>query len=381
MRITFVNRLAGILWGGGETIELEIAKSLTHLGHDVQFIVGRRWSKLDLPMTEFPTTYVRTPYLRWLMYRTQASQSRLLRGLGGHARRLDLAMFERMAFKRIVNDGIASHADIFQINGLPRLGAWLREKLDARSVILWHGPPSPKVRHCSERCSATLAYGDSVETVRKNVDPQVVEITPGVDTQFFQRLPGRGLRQHYGLKASDIVFLFVGRLIPIKNLDLLLKAFASLTQVEPIARLVLVGDGPERRSLERQAENLGIRKQTIFAGYQSGESLVRHYSIADVFCITSNYESFSLVTLEAMACELPIIATRVGFIPRIVEHSVNGFLVDNANVQELSAAMSRIASNTAMRLEMGRRNREKVMQKYSWLETARQMVSLYQSLG
>src|SRR2546426_8777108 len=108
MRITFVNRLAGILWGGGESFDLEIARALTQLGnHHVQFVIGRRWSRLDVPMTEFPATYVQTPYLRWLQYRAYANDSRLLRRLGDRASSLDLDMFERTAFKKIVEDGIA----------------------------------------------------------------------------------------------------------------------------------------------------------------------------------------------------------------------------------------------------------------------------------
>ena len=167
MRITFVNRLAGIFWGGGETFDLEVARAFIRLGHDVQFVIGRRLWRLDLPMLEFPTTYVRTPFLRWLIYRGDASQRLLMKRIGWRADLLGRDMFERMAFKNIAKNGIASHTDIFQINGLPRLGAWINESLDTKAVVLWHGPPGPEARHWNERCSATLAYGGSVDTVKK----------------------------------------------------------------------------------------------------------------------------------------------------------------------------------------------------------------------
>ena len=141
MRITFVNRLAGIFWGGGETFDLEVARAFIKMGHSVQFLIGRRLWRLDLPMLEFPTTYVRTPFFPWLWYRGVSSQSLLMNRIGWRVDLFGSDMFERMAYRSIANNGYASRTDIFQINGLPRLGAWLKEGLNAKSVIMWHGPP------------------------------------------------------------------------------------------------------------------------------------------------------------------------------------------------------------------------------------------------
>ena len=259
MRITFVNRLAGIFWGGGETFDLEVARAFVRLGHDVQFVIGRRLWRLDLPMLEFPTTYVRTPFFPWLWYRGDASQSLLMNRIGWRVELLECEMFERMAFKNIAKKGIARHTDIFQINGLPRLGAWIKEGLNAKSVIMWHGPPSiwtgiffgpetsgPKVRDWNERCSATLAAGDSVGAVKNNADPRVVEISMGVDTDRFKRMPADGIRNHYHIPPDGIVFLFVGRMIHIKNLPFLIESFASALQQNPLLYLLLVGDGPAK---------------------------------------------------------------------------------------------------------------------------------------
>ena len=172
MRITFVNRLAGIFWGGGETFDLEVARAFMRLGHNVQFVIGRRLWRLDLPMLEFPTTYVRTTFLPWLTYRAEASPRLMMNRIGWRVELLEGTVFERMAFKSIARNGIATHTDIFQINGLPRLGAWIKEALNAKSVIMWHGPPGPEVRRWNERCSATLASGDSVAAVKNNADPR-----------------------------------------------------------------------------------------------------------------------------------------------------------------------------------------------------------------
>jgi glycosyltransferase involved in cell wall biosynthesis len=289
-------------------------------------------------------------------------------------------MFERMAFRRIARNGILGNTDIFQISGLPRLGAWIKEGLNAKSVVLWHGPPGPEVRSWNEKCSATLAYGVSVPAVKNNADPRVLDVSIGVDTETFRRAPADGIRNLYQIPPDGIVFLFVGRMIPVKDLPFLIESFASALQQNPLLYLLLVGDGPSRPDLIEQVGALGLQKRLIFAGRQMGRNLVDHYNAADIFVITSTYESFSFVVLEAMACELPVIATRVGRLPQSVDDGRTGLLVESGNVENLTAGMLAMANDKARRWEMGRRGREKVVQKHSWLETARQMLRLYESL-
>jgi glycosyltransferase involved in cell wall biosynthesis len=380
MRITFINRLAGMFWGGGETFDLEVARAFHRLGHDVQFVIGRRLWRLDLPMLEFPTTYARTPFLPWLIYRGDASHHLLMKRIGWRADSLGRDIFERMAFKNIAKKGIANHTDIFQLNGLPRLGAWIKEGLNAHSIVLWHGPPGPEVRYWNERCSATLAYGGSVGAVKNNADPRALEISIGVDTEIFRRTPANGIRNHYHIPPEGVVLLFVGRLIHIKNLPLLVQSFASALQQNPFLYLLLVGDGPAKPDLFEQVNKLGLNGRVIFAGRQSGEDLIEHYNAADVFTITSTYDNFPFVVLEAMACELPVIATRVGGLPKSVDHGRTGLLVENGDVEDLKSAILAMAKDKDRRQEMGRCGREKVVQKHSWLETARQMLGLYESL-
>ena len=380
MRITFINRSAGIYWGGGETFDLELARAFTRLGHNVQFVIGRRLWRLDLPMLEFPTTYVRTLLLLGLTYRGDVSHSMLMKRIGWRAELLETEWFERMAFKNIAKKGIASHTDIFQISGFPRLGAWIKEALNAKSVITWHRPPGPEVRHWNERCSATLTFGASLGAVKNNADPRALEISIGVDTEIFRRTPADEIRNHYHIPPDAVVFLFVGRMIEVKNLPFLIMSFSSALQQNPLLYLLLVGDGPAEPGLFEQVNTLRLEGRVIFSGRQTGKSLVNHYNAADVFIITSTFESFSFVVLEAMACELPVIATRVGRLPISVDDGRTGLLVESGNVENCKAAMLALAKDKEQRRDMGRCGREKVVQKHSWLETARQMLSLYERL-
>jgi glycosyltransferase involved in cell wall biosynthesis len=169
-------------------------------------------------------------------------------------------------------------------------------------------------------------------------------------------------------------------MIPIKNLPCLVESFAAALQHNPHLYLLLVGDGPSKPNLLEQANRLGVRERVIFAGRQTGKDLIAHYNAADVFAITSTYDNFPFVVLEAMACELPVIATRVGGLPKSVDDGRTGVLVDSGNVGNLKSAILALAHDKDRRLEMGRRGREKVVEKHSWLETARQMLDLYESL-
>jgi glycosyltransferase involved in cell wall biosynthesis len=393
MRITFVNRLAGIFWGGGETFDLEVARALIKLGHNVQFLIGRRLWRLDLPMVEFPATYVRTPFFPWLWYQGVSSQNLWMNRIGWRVDLFGAEVFERMAFRTIGKNGFARHTDVFQINGLPRLGAWIKEDLQANAVIMWHGPPSiwtgtlfgretngPKVRDWNERCSATFSCGDAVAAVKDNADSRVVELSIGVDTERFRQISADGVRSNYNIPADSVLFVFVGRMIHIKNLPFLIETFASALRQDSHLYLLLVGDGPSKSDLIEQVRRLGIENRVVFAGEQTGADLVEHYNAADVFTITSTYDNFPFVVLEAMACELPVIATRVGGLSKSVDHGHTGLLVESGNMENFKDAMLAMAKDKDRRRDMGRCGREKVLRKHSWNETARQMITVYESL-
>ena len=116
MRITFVNRLAGIFWGGGETFDLEVARALTQLGHTVQFLVGRRMMRLDIPMREFPTTYIRAPFFPRLWNKLTASQSLTLNRIGWQGGNACIGCVRAFAcFKSISTSGILSGQMSFRL--------------------------------------------------------------------------------------------------------------------------------------------------------------------------------------------------------------------------------------------------------------------------
>lgn len=134
-------------------------------------------------------------------------------------------------------------------------------------------------------------------------------------TRFHPRHRSDALRAAWGLGAEDLALLHVGRLAPEKNLPLLLHSYAAIKAQRPSTRLVIVGDGPARASLEK------AHPEVVFCGTQRGEALATHFASGDLFCFPSLSETFGNVTLEAMASGLPTVAFDYG---AAHEHLVDG---------------------------------------------------------
>ncbi|MCA1604197.1 MAG: glycosyltransferase, partial [Acidobacteria bacterium] len=127
-------------------------------------------------------------------------------------------------------------------------------------------------------------------------------------------------------------------------------------------RLVMVGDGSERTNVEHRARCLGVYDKCVFVGKQP--NIVDYLSAADVLLLPSEQESFGLAALEAMACEVPVIASRVGGIPEVVTDGETGFLSEVGDVEKMAADAARLLSEAPLRREMGKRARESAVGRY-----------------
>jgi N-acetyl-alpha-D-glucosaminyl L-malate synthase BshA len=141
-------------------------------------------------------------------------------------------------------------------------------------------------------------------------------------------------------------------------------------------RLVMVGDGSERSLAEHRARCLGIYEQCSFVGKQA--RIVDYLSASDVLLLPSEQESFGLAALEAMACEVPVIASNVGGVPEVVTDGETGFLSEVGDVEKMSADAARLLADEEMRREMGRRARESAISRYSTDLVIPQYINFYE---
>jgi len=170
----------------------------------------------------------------------------------------------------------------------------------------------------------------------------------------------RRARQFLALPADALVVGCVGRLVELKNHQALLHAWPAVLQTHPGAKLVLIGDGPLRTHLTQLANTLGIANAVVFAGLQ--EDVANLLPALDIFALPSTTEGVSIALLEACACGLPAIASRVGGNVEVVQDKQTGLLFEVSDSDALLSALLSLMGDTDMRNAMGRNARNWVKQ-------------------
>ena len=221
------------------------------------------------------------------------------------------------------------------------------------------------------------------ERISRLVGPgKVVFIPLGVDLRKFRPLPKEEvLKAKVELlgKRDLKVVLFVGRLDPIKDLPTLLRAFKILVDRLPNVVLLVIGWGMEAHKYMRMAKELGLSDKVVFLGFIPHDELPIYYNMADVYVLPSLYEEWSNTIMEAMACGIPVVATRVGSNPHLVKDGVTGFLIPPRDPSLLAERIYRILSDKELAAEMERRALE-IVKKYdissAWKSYKRELLGV-----
>jgi N-acetyl-alpha-D-glucosaminyl L-malate synthase BshA len=196
-----------------------------------------------------------------------------------------------------------------------------------------------------------------------------------IDAEFYKRRPDPSLKKRLAPRGEKII-LHISTFRPIKRITDCIEVLARIRAEGPSARLVMCGDGPERAEAQALATRLNVSDDVIFAGQQP-QSMIREYlSIADLLLLPSQSESFGLVALEAMACEVPVIATRVGGLPELVENGATGFLFPVGDVNAMAAGAISLLSNQTLTQQFGRLAREVAITRFS----AERIIPEYEAL-
>jgi glycosyltransferase involved in cell wall biosynthesis len=201
-------------------------------------------------------------------------------------------------------------------------------------------------------------------------------IPNGVDSAYFHSptmTERAAVRRRLRLDGRPVA-VFVGRLVKLKQVNLLLQAWARI----PDGQLLLVGDGPERAALEALSRELGLGDRVRFCGMVHD---VRDYlQASDLFVLPSRFEGLSNALLEAMSCGLPAVTTRVGAAPELLETPGAGLVVGSEDIDELRGALRWLLDNPMLRQRMGTQARKLVEANYPLQHTARRLAHLYQQL-
>lgn len=232
----------------------------------------------------------------------------------------------------------------------------------------------PKIRQNLKACQRLICVSPDLraKAVDLGTAPEKISVIGnGIDLQRFQRIDCIDARRKLGLPPIGRILLSVGNLNARKGFDLLLEAFARLPRSDLF--LVIVGDGRERRRLERRTEDLGLNGRVFFPGMVLNRNLPDWYSASDLFVLASSREGWPNVLCEAQAMGLPVVATRVGAVPEILEDTSLGLLVENRSVEALTAALER-----ALRTRWDRQRIEERGRCRTWNQVSENLLPVFQ---
>jgi N-acetyl-alpha-D-glucosaminyl L-malate synthase BshA len=165
-----------------------------------------------------------------------------------------------------------------------------------------------------------------------------------------RRLDVSDLRSRLAVEPGTKVIIHISNFRPVKRVDAVVRIFDRVRREVP-ARLLLVGDGPDLPTAHRVARELGISHLVRALGAQ--EEVLSLLSASDVFLLPSAQESFGLAALEAMACEVPVVASRVGGLPEVIEHGVTGYLHPPDALEEMAASVLKLVTDPVHYREVG----------------------------
>ena len=180
----------------------------------------------------------------------------------------------------------------------------------------------------------TVSDALKVETYERIETTKPIEtIYNFVDEEVFHPMDGSKLKQQFGIREDERVLIHISNFRKIKNIPDIIDAFMKVREAMP-AKLLLVGDGPEKHRVMDKLRDMPYKSDVLFLGKQ--ENIAELFSISDLKLLLSEKESFGLVLLEAMACGVPGIGTNIGGIPEVIEHGTNGYLVELGDVDAVA---------------------------------------------
>jgi glycosyltransferase involved in cell wall biosynthesis len=368
----------GIFWGGGESFDYNLAKTLKKMGNEVFILTGKPLFSPPRNKIDLEVFYLSTPYLRGISYKLGNKIPKIPNAIA----QLDLVIFEKEAFKWIKEN--KDKFDVIQILSLPRLAEKIVNELKKPVVLRFPGPPAekwdiPVIKRLKDNpLLKFFAAGDTIRYLKEK-GIEIDNIPQGVNFDLFKKETS-DIRRKYNIKDDEVVLISVGRLISGKGFEFLIDGFNEAIKKVQNLKLIIIGDGVLKAKLEKKVAELKIQDKVIFAGRINHKELPKYYSTADIFLLLSSYENFSNAVLEAMSCETPIIATNVGGFPLQIKDAINGFLVNYGDLESLKEKIIYLAKNPNIRERMGKLNRQEVIEKYSWKETAEKVMSLYEKV-
>lgn len=250
-------------------------------------------------------------------------------------------------------------------------------RLGMRVIWTEHGPlPPPLVRawpafrlyrRSAAQASAVVCVSEAVahDLAGHGLSGRTLHVCPNGITIPESPPPGTGdaVRASLGLPRDAVVVAAIGRLSWVKGLGHLIDAVPLILERDPSVHFLIVGEGPERDRLEALASTHGVTNQVLFTGHR--DDVGRVLAAVDVLAMSSLSEGLPFAAMEAMAAGVPVVASRVGALPELLDEGRAGVLVGPGAVEELASKLAEIATSPDERGRLGRRGRERIAEKFN----------------
>jgi glycosyltransferase involved in cell wall biosynthesis len=373
MHVTIVNYVLTVMRGGGETRDLAWASGLRSLGVDVRFMaIQPLFRPLKYQVEEFPVDLVRAPYLREHVYALMG------RPRTGRLTSLLMDAETRIFCNRAIR-ALAAHTgpiNIVHSSHLYPLTPVRRARKGVKVIVRNMGGMPRSYRRFIPEADAIIGDGSGALEFERTTGFPIHFVPGGVNANLFS--PGSPpVRSSLGLEGRELI-LFVGRIAPLKNLPLLLDALAILRRRRPNAVVLVAGEGQGESAARAQAARLGIADAVHFAGHVRHGDLPAYYNAAHVFVLCSTFDNSPNALLEAMACQRPVIATRVGGVPLYVDHESTGLLVESGDAIGLAETIERVLEQRTEAEAMAARARQHVLSTFTWERSTQALFDVYQ---
>ena len=354
-------------YGGSGVVATELGKELADRGHEIHFVsyaLPIRLDKFNERIFFHEVNMMPYPLFEYPPY--------------------DLALAAKM-FE------IANYAglDLFHVHyALPHaISAYLAKSMvenrDVKIITTLHGTDItmvgldrsyfPITKFGIKKSDGVTAVSKYLQTLTQTqVGRQDVEVIPNfVDTELFKKPEESKCSRHVIAPGGEPILLHASNFRPVKRIINIIEIFERvLKKME--ARLVFVGDGPERSVAERYCRDNKLTEKVLFLGRQ--DNLPDLMGCADVFLLPSELESFGLVALEAMSCQVPVVATIVGGLPEVVVHGETGFLANLGDVNKMAEYALEILRNSSLRQRLGENGRRRAIEVFD----QKKIVPLYE---
>lgn len=348
MRILFVTESFWPYIGGVGVMAVKLLPELRERGHDFRVVTPHDY--LDLPDED---AFDGIPIVRL----------NLLEALGAR----DLERLGEIT-RKVAREKRRFQPDLVHVNSVG-LNAWLHLQTarvsDAPTLVSVHQLPLESASENDTLQGRSLRSADYVTCCSEDLLEQLCKRIPELCTRscvIYNGLPASSTTPRE--VNSTIELLCVGRLVPEKGFDLALDAFEKLCARYPNARLTLAGDGPEREALEQRAEGLGIRDRVEFLGWTAPDSIPERMNRASLLLMPSRREGLPLVAIEASLAGLPIVATKVGGLPEVIDAGRTGLLVRPEDSSALTKSMVSILEDPKRARAMGEAARSRALERF-----------------